>query len=57
MSQIPEETPPQASPPQQSKRRSRRSKLIEFVLWVALAFLVAWIMIQNADSILPANNF
>lgn len=56
MTQPPEETPTQTSTPQ-PKRRSRRSKLIEFALWVALAFLVAWIMIQNVDSILPANNF
>jgi hypothetical protein len=56
MSQNPNETPTQPAPTP-PKRRSRRSKLIEFVLWVALAFLVAWIMIQNADSILPANNF
>jgi hypothetical protein len=38
-------------------RRSRASKLLEFLFWIALAFLTAWILVQNIESILPANNF
>ena len=47
------ETPTDSQP----RRRSRVSKLIEFLFWVGLALLTAWILIQNVDSILPANNF
>ena len=56
MSETPTETPRQA-PPSQPKRRSRRSRFLEFLFWIALAVLVAWLMIQNVDSILPANSF
>ena len=38
-------------------QRSLRSKLIELVIWVAIALLTAWLMIQNIETILPANNF
>ena len=38
-------------------RRSRASKLLEFLFWIALAFLTAWILVQNIETILPANNF
>ena len=45
-------------PPVQDKpRRSRVSKLLELLFWIALAVLTAWIMIQNIESILPANSF
>jgi hypothetical protein len=57
MSQIPDDTPTQDPALPQPKRRSRGSKLLEFVLWIALSFLVAWVLVQNVDSILPANNF
>ena len=40
-----------------SRRRSRASKLLEFLFWIALAFLTAWILVQNIESILPANSF
>lgn len=56
MSETPTQTPPQA-PPSQPKRRSRRSRFLEFLFWIALSFLVAWLMIQNIESILPANSF
>ena len=39
------------------RRRSRTSKLLEFLFWIALAFLTAWILVQNIETILPANNF
>ena len=39
------------------KRRSWSSKLLELVLWVAVALITAWVLIQNVDRILPANNF
>ena len=39
------------------RRRSRASKLLEFLFWIALAFLTAWILVQNIESILPANSF
>ena len=38
-------------------KRSARSKLIEFLVWVAIALLTAWLMIENIETILPANNF
>lgn len=40
-----------------TRRRSRASKLLEFLFWIALAFLTAWILVQNIESILPANSF
>lgn len=40
-----------------SKRRPLRSKLLELALWFAVALITAWILIQNVDRILPANNF
>ena len=42
---------------EEKPRRSRASKLLEFLFWIALAVLTAWIMIQNVESILPANSF
>ena len=33
------------------------NKYVEFLLWTAVAFLTAWLMIQNIEIILPANNF
>ena len=41
----------------QPKRRSRASKILEFLFWLALAFFVAWMMVQNIERILPANSF
>ena len=38
-------------------KRSLRSKLFELAIWVAIALLTAWLMIQNIETILPANNF
>lgn len=39
------------------RRRSRGSKIAEFLFWTAVALLTAWILIQNIERILPANNF
>ena len=39
------------------KRRSWSSKLLEFLFWIAIAVITAYVLIQNVDSILPANNF
>ena len=33
------------------------NKVLEFLFWAAIAFLTAWLMIQNIETILPANNF
>ena len=44
-------------PSYEKPKRSRTSKLLEFLFWAALALLTAWIMIANTDTILPANNF
>ena len=49
MSEFPNEEKP--------RRRSRTSKLLELLFWLALSVLVAWILIQNIESILPANSF
>lgn len=38
-------------------KRSFRSKLVEFLIWAAIAILTAWLMIENIETILPANNF
>ena len=43
--------------PQPTGRRPLRNKLLELLFWIALAFLVAWLMIQNVNTILPADNF
>ena len=32
-------------------------KFAEFMMWTAVAFLTAWLMIQNIERILPANSF
>ena len=39
------------------KRRSWTSKLLEFAFWIALALVTAWVLIENVNTILPANNF
>ena len=39
------------------KKRSRRSRLVELLFWILVALATAWILIQNVDTILPANNF
>jgi len=39
------------------KRRSVVSKVLEFAFWVAVALVTAWVLIQNVERILPANNF
>lgn len=39
------------------RKRSLRSKVIELLIWAAIAVLTAWLMIQNIEAILPANNF
>ena len=52
--------PPQEShhePVELPGRRSRTSKLLEFLFWIALAFLTAWILVQNIESIFSANSF
>ena len=33
------------------------TKLLEFLFWVAIAVITAYVLIQNVDRILPANNF
>ena len=38
-------------------KRSRGSKLLELLIWIAISILTAWLMIQNIETILPANNF
>ena len=53
----PIENRPVEKRPVEKSKRSRGSKLIEFLFWVALAVLTAWLMIQNIERILPANNF
>jgi len=39
------------------KRRSAVAKLLELLFWAAVALLTAWVLIQNVERILPANNF
>ena len=39
------------------KLRSAASKLLELLLWAAIAVATAWLMIENIETILPANNF
>ena len=39
------------------KRRSVVSKLLELAFWAAIALITAWILIENVERILPANNF
>ena len=39
------------------KRRSVMSKVLELLFWVAVAVGTAWLMIENINTILPANNF
>lgn len=39
------------------KRRSVASKMLELLFWVAVAIATAWLMIENIETILPANNF
>ena len=46
----------QPAPPE-PKRRSVASKLLELLFWTAIAVGTAWLMIENINSILPANNF
>lgn len=38
-------------------RRSWSSRLLELAFWIAIALVTAWVLIQNVDRILPANNF
>ncbi len=40
-----------------SPKRSTISKVLEFLFWAGIAFLTAWLMIENINTILPANNF
>lgn len=44
-------------PEDRPRRRSRVSKILEFLFWIALAFLTAWVLILNTERILPANSF
>jgi len=39
------------------KRRSVVSKLLELAFWAAVALITAWVLIENVERILPANNF
>ncbi|MBW3594019.1 MAG: hypothetical protein KY391_00455 [Actinobacteria bacterium] len=39
------------------KRRSVVSKLLELLFWAAIAVITAWVLIENIERILPANNF
>jgi len=39
------------------KRRSVAARLLELAFWVAVALGTAWILIENVERILPANNF
>ena len=39
------------------KRRSWSSRLLELLFWIAVALVTAWVLIENVDRILPANNF
>jgi hypothetical protein len=43
--------------PAEPRRRSRASKFLEFLFWIALAFFTAWVLVQNIETILPANSF
>ncbi len=45
------------SPVTQPKRRPVWAKLLELAFWVAVALVTAWVLIQNIETILPANNF
>ncbi len=37
--------------------RSRKSKLLEFLLWTLVALATAAILIQFTEELLPAENF
>ncbi len=39
------------------KRRSVVSRLLELAFWAAIALITAWVLIENVERILPANNF
>lgn len=39
------------------KRRSVVSKLLELAFWAVVALITAWVLIENIERILPANNF
>ena len=47
----------QDSPIVEPKRRTVISKLLELAFWVAVALITAWVLIENVERILPANNF
>jgi hypothetical protein len=53
----PARTTPAPATPAPRRKRSRRARLLELLFWVLVALATAWIMIQNVDTILPANNF
>ena len=39
------------------KKRSWSSRILEFAFWIAVALVTAWVLIENVNTILPANNF
>ena len=43
-------------PVYEPKRRSWSSRLLEFLFWVEISVITAYVLIQNVDRILPANN-
>lgn len=52
-----QEMPSGHVPPPRARRRPWSSRLLELALWLAISLLTAWILIQNIETILPANNF
>lgn len=44
-------------PEDRQRRRSRVSKTLEFLFWIAIAIATAWVLILNTERILPANSF
>ena len=44
-------------PPPTRRRRPIGRRLLELLFWIAVAVGTAWLMIENVNTILPANNF